>query len=274
MNFVSALYRIILDSLFPLNKADEELFSLAPENAGKVLPKSPSLPITKSYSIFAYKNPLVKRLVWNIKYKKNSLAIKIGGYALFEKIEEMSGNDLDIGDSSHSLIIVPIPMTTKRHRERGFNQCELLVDEIHRLDVGRSLTINKDILIRTRHASRQTLKNRSSRLESAKGIFAVNFPPDMTDIPPKKPNKPSDASPAFNSTTNKSVEDFRHFAIPYQNTCPTTDRNTDRKTERINHDSVIIIIDDVITTGSTMKEAIKTFERAGFKRVIGLSLAH
>jgi predicted amidophosphoribosyltransferase len=36
----------------------------------------------------------------------------------------------------------------------------------------------------------------------------------------------------------------------------------------------IILIDDVITTGTTMNEASKTLKDAGAKKVIGFSLAH
>lgn len=37
-------------------------------------------------------------------------------------------------------------------------------------------------------------------------------------------------------------------------------------------DSSIIIFDDVVTTGATLKEAIKVLKNAGFKKVIGLTL--
>ena len=40
------------------------------------------------------------------------------------------------------------------------------------------------------------------------------------------------------------------------------------------NNSIFIIIDDVITTGSTMKEAIQTMRNAGFKNTWGLSVAH
>jgi predicted amidophosphoribosyltransferase len=39
-------------------------------------------------------------------------------------------------------------------------------------------------------------------------------------------------------------------------------------------ESFVIIIDDVITTGSTMKEAVLTLRSAGFANVYGLSVAH
>ncbi len=52
----------------------------------------------------------------------------------------------------------------------------------------------------------------------------------------------------------------------------------DKILEKYSHNGItnttIIVIDDVITTGSTMNEAIKTLKEVGFKKVIGLSIAH
>lgn len=84
------------------------------------------------------------------------------------------------------------------------------------------------MLERVHHLSRQTLKNREDRLESARGIFAVN-----------------------KETMQKSF-------------------NTEFDIKKI----IMIVIDDVITTGSTMKEAMETLRNTGFENVFGLSLAH
>ena len=40
------------------------------------------------------------------------------------------------------------------------------------------------------------------------------------------------------------------------------------------HKANIIVLDDVVTTGATMREAIKTLRSAGARKVIGLSVAH
>ena len=37
--------------------------------------------------------------------------------------------------------------------------------------------------------------------------------------------------------------------------------------------STVLVFDDVYTTGSTMREAIKTLSKRGFKRVFGLTIA-
>ncbi len=140
-----------------------------------------------------------------------------------------------------NFVIIPIPITKRRKNERGYNQCELLVNEIERLDIDKKFIICKDLLGRVHHLSRQTLKNREDRLESAKGIFTVN------------------------EETRKRIMN--------------EDNQIGNELEIINSENnidntIIIVIDDVITTGSTMKEAMETLQNAGFKNVFGLSLAH
>lgn len=222
---IKNIYRIIIDSLFPISNDDRLLFSYTPEQAFKILPPAPPSPIPHTHSIFAYKNDLVTRLVWNIKYKKSEKAVKIGGYALYKNLpmcrfrsDELQRTEADIGKT----IVIPIPITTKRRKERGYNQCELLLDEMKLLDTENKLIIRKDLLERVQHLSRQTLKNREERLQSAKGIFAVN----------------------------------------------------ENSVKEIGLETPIVIVDDVITTGSTIKEAMETLREFGFKNVIGISLTH
>jgi ComF family protein len=220
MNFFGTMYQTVLDALFPLTNEEREILTTSPEMAYEKLPKAPaySEPLPGMTSIFAYKDERVAKLVWNIKYKKSETAVKIGGYALWQRLQSLQESERG------QIVIIPLPITDRRRKERGYNQTELLVDEISRLDAGaeKRLTISKDVLLRTRHAARQTLKGRKERLESSKGIFVVN-------------------------------EDV---------------------IERFGKNTRIIIIDDVITTGSTMKEALAAMRAAGFENVTGLSLAH
>lgn len=218
MSIIRAICNTVLDAIFPLSDPEQALFSLSPVQAWNELPPPPPLPIADAAAVFAYKDDRVSRLVWHIKYKKSTRAIAIGGHALYRALS--SGDPI----SSETIVILPMPITDRRRRERGFNQCELLADEIARLDTGERFRIEKSLLIRTHHLSRQTLKNREDRIESAKGIFAV---------------------------------DERVAAIY---------RRSDLRQ--------LIVIDDVITTGSTMLEAIETLKSAGFPDISGLALAH
>lgn len=239
MSIFRTIRDTIIEALFPLSRAEKELFSLSPERALNVLPAAPTVPIGNAISIFAYKDERVAKLVWNIKYKKSKQAVEIGGYALWWVLGEIGSlrhgfepRNREKPERSDLFTIIPMPITPRRRKERGFNQCELLVDEIARLDREGRFTIEKELLRRVHHASRQTLKDRKDRLESAKGIFAVD---------------------------EETAARYRDPTSPYRGEVGSRS---------------VIIIDDVITTGSTMKEAIETLKDAGFTRVTGLSLAH
>jgi len=266
MVILKNVYNSILDALFPRSSAEIESLSYSPEDAWEKLPKAPATPVANTYAIFAYKDERVSKLIWNIKYKKSAQAVKIGGYALYMQFVGFfetggdtpspratistesnslkknllsgyrSANALLEGVSPpvsknptlHNTLVLPIPITNKRRNERGYNQCELLVDEMKRLDTKNQFMVCKDLLERVHHLSRQTLKNRADRLESAKDIFAIN---------------------------ESELKKLLAKNIGIENT-------------------TVVVIDDVITTGSTIKEAMGVIKSAGFKNVFGLSLAH
>jgi len=207
-------YNAVLDALFPLSPAEEAVAKLTPEIALETLPRAPefgshTVPLPGVKAVFSYKDDRVSKLVWGIKYKKSAHFARIAGYALWRELSQ-----------TKDALLVPMPMTARRRRERGYNQCELLVDEVMKLDTDGRFSVAKDLLMRTQHKSQQKLNDRSDRLTEAKGIFTVN---ERTAI--------------------------------------------DKKLR-------VIVIDDVITTGSTMKEAIDTLSAAGFENVSGISLAH
>jgi len=252
MNIVSLIFKTILEALYPLTPEEYELFALSPQDAYTRLTPAPdfgglAVPLPGARALFAYKDPRVTKLIWNIKYKKSVPAVKIGGYALHKRMTvqpittQSSANQLAL--SPAYVLVIPIPITRKRRAERGYNQCELLLDEVERLvltpddphtsDYEQRLIFEKKLLIRTQHAGRHTLKGRSDRIESAHGIFAV----DTAILEHVRTH--------IHKTTNIPL-----FDIP------------------------ILVLDDVITTGSTMHEALETLTHAGFTDVRALCLAH
>ena len=146
--------------MFPPSPEELKLRSLSPERFAEVVPKALSAEFSFIKSLFSYKNPLVKELVWQIKYKKNKQAIKIAGYALFQNLNE-------------PVLLIPIPISKKRRKERGYNQCELLIDEILKLDTEKKFQKDYGLLIRSKHIEKQTHKDRAERLENTKNIFEV-----------------------------------------------------------------------------------------------------
>ena len=240
MNYFRIIYKTIIDALFPLSKEEHDLLSLSPEETLMHLPPAPPYDASvvimpNTSSILAYQDKRVSRLVWNIKYKKDAHSLAIAASVMYKKLklfEESAGKTSRM--SADKLILIPMPSAPRRRRERGYNQCELLVNAIKVLDAENLMVVETDLLFRTQYTSHQKMKGRMERLESSKNLFEVKE--NATNI-----------SNVASVTANKR--------IAYLN-------------------ELIIVIDDVITTGSTMKEALECLQTAGFKNVGGLSLAH
>lgn len=244
-----AIFDWILESLFPVPGAEREALSVRPEEALFRFPPAPSYAglaasLPECRSLFAYKDERVWRLIWALKYKKSGGSARIAGYALWHELISR-----EVAMSPPSIVVIPMPITGRRRRERGFNQCELMVSEMDRLErvwsagagTAPRFTAENKLLERVIHASRQTVKGRSERLSGAKGAFAAN---------------------------QKTV---RRLVIGGADRAP---RHRPGTAACISDRVKIIVIDDVITTGSTMREALDTLKANGFDNVSGLSLAH
>ncbi len=152
----------IIDFLFPPNQFVLELRKLSPADFLKKYRDA------AQFSIFSYKNPLVRELIWQIKYKKDKHAVEIAAYALYNELKFRY---------PHGATLIPISISKNRRKERGYNQCELLIDEIIKLDTeketGGKFVKNFNLLFRIKDIEKQTLKNRSERLVNVKNIFEV-----------------------------------------------------------------------------------------------------
>ncbi|MEK7213765.1 MAG: hypothetical protein AAB637_01455 [Patescibacteria group bacterium] len=200
--------QLLIDFLFPPSPEELKIRSLSTESLIKEFITAEKTEFPFINSIYSYKDPLVKELIRQIKYKKNKYAIKCASFALYHWLYKQNKKDC---------ILIPIPNSKKRRKERGYNQCELLIDEIIKLDLEKRFKKNYDLLIRPRDIETQTLKNRNERIENTKNIFEVS---------PIQVNKK------------------------------------------------IIIIDDVTTTGSTLKEAYDKLLSAGYSDIEALTFAH
>lgn len=112
-------------------------------------------------------------------------------------------------------LIVPVPLSREKLRQRGFNQAELLADE-----VGRALNIivNRHCLVKNFDTLPQARLKRADRESNLKGAFSVHKPEAIRD-------------------------------------------------------QVVLIIDDVFTTGSTLSAAATALRQAGARQVLGLTAA-
>jgi competence protein ComFC len=128
------------------------------------------------FPIYDYRNPAVKKSLWLLKYKgKKRLAI-IFAEILYEKIlEELS--ELSVMENFTEPILIPVPLSAKRYRERGYNQTELICKEIikiNNLRHGVDLKFENNILIKPKDTEHQArIKDRRVRIKNIIGSFAV-----------------------------------------------------------------------------------------------------
>jgi len=163
----------ILDFLFPKEALTKKLESMSPELFLRKAKKSNRKQSVTPLPLYEYRDTLVKRAIWEIKYKKNLKIAKLLGQVLAETlIEEFQDRSLFEGMST--LLLIPIPLSKKRLQERGYNQSELVCKEIESSAGNTFITYRPDILYKTRETpSQTTLKHRGERLKNIAGSFIV-----------------------------------------------------------------------------------------------------
>ncbi|MDD5032759.1 MAG: ComF family protein [Candidatus Pacebacteria bacterium] len=118
------------------------------------------------FSAASYQNDGIKNAIKNLKYRYAKNTAEALANIIIEKI--ISPEILEIEDDD---ILVPIPLSPKRTRERGFNQAELIAkilsDKIF-------IKMRGDILYKTKETESQVeIKNRDERLKNLAGAFVV-----------------------------------------------------------------------------------------------------
>ncbi len=187
------LFSAVLDFLFP-PRADEMLV-----RACEALP--PIRPISEYnvVSLLPFRMPVVRAAIHEAKYKDNQKAQRLLADSLASYLETIGG----------AYVLLPLPLSRERLRERGFNQCELIAQLA-------GATMDTSVLTRIRDTEHQARLSREERLANVRGAFRAEG-----------------ADPSL----------------------------------------LYIVLDDVLTTGSTMREAVKALETAGATRIRALALA-
>ena len=70
-------------------------------------------------------------------------------------------------------ILLPIPISSKRRRERGWNQCEIIAEELEKLDKGENFEFRKNILIKNKNTGDQVGRGRAARLKNLENSFTI-----------------------------------------------------------------------------------------------------
>lgn len=117
------------------------------------------------WAAISYESRLIKKAIRTLKYKK---ARKIA-----QPLAELISERINLTNyrSGTSIVIIPIPVSAKRLRERGFNQAQLIAKHLSDITGLPSFT---NVLYKNQHTLSQVeTKSREKRLKNLKNSFAV-----------------------------------------------------------------------------------------------------
>lgn len=113
-------------------------------------------------------------------------------------------------------MVIPVPLHPRRKKERGFNQAEILAEEI---SLAKGIPLASQVMVKEKENLPQAWLEGKARRENVKGVYKIK----------------------------------QEFPIKGK---------------------VILLVDDVFTTGSTIEECSSLLKKAGAKEVRALTMAH
>ena len=122
------------------------------------------------YFSISYQNTFVKKLIHYFKYEpfikelsESLTSLIIEHFCLLEKPPSFLTNKTNF-------ILIPIPLSVKRLKRRGFNQAEEIAKELTKF---LNIPLISDCLIKNQETRAQTELNDKERKENVKGVFLV-----------------------------------------------------------------------------------------------------
>ncbi len=132
-------------------------------------------------------------------------------------------------------VLVPIPLYKSKMRKRGYNQAEILANGL-----GKKLDLQVlNCLERIRDTKTQVGLKKEEREENIKGAFRLK--------------------PKFEYRISK---------------LETNSKSQNSKSQKVLDLGSVFLIDDVVTSGATLKEATKVLKKSGVGKVYCITLAH
>ncbi len=173
MYFLSHIGNLCIDFLFPKSRKALELEALSVGTIIKTLPPAECQKDKDIIALFDYSHPMVKEIVWELKYNGNARIADKLGEILYDHIRQEL-LDLALFEKWNRPILMPIPISDKRRFERGWNQSELLCEQVLTHDNEKTFRYLPRQLVKLRHTESQTkTSSRNERLENIKNSMKV-----------------------------------------------------------------------------------------------------
>lgn len=162
--------RVLLDLLLPKRDTHEASSAATLTDIGNVL--APGIFQTVSGPIEAllpYREPRIRALILETKFHESGHAITLLGTVLGEYLSSIA---IDTQFETTHIVLVPIPLSKRRHTERGYNQVERILNAALPF-LTPQFSLKPELLRRTRDTAPQTTLNRNQRLRNMENAFHV-----------------------------------------------------------------------------------------------------
>lgn len=123
------------------------------------------------FALYEYRNKYVKQILTDAKYRKKFSGLKIFDHVMHDAVMDIV-SEYDELTNHDKILLIPVPISNKRLKQRGYNQAEIIAKSITSLNPKFKTNTNiiKKIKDRTPQAS---IHNRKDRLNSPIGTFTI-----------------------------------------------------------------------------------------------------
>ena len=115
------------------------------------------LPFSCIQAFGYYHDPILRKVITNIKFK--------GAYVLTGAVEDFAKENRSVVENCDIDCIIPMPLSEKRMKDRGFNQSLILAEVIKKV-CKFSQPLKKDLLVRVLHGEPQSSLGNDYELRS------------------------------------------------------------------------------------------------------------
>lgn len=162
MNTIRSIYTAFCTLLFPLTDTARLASEASSENVGRLL--QPSTLSPEITGLLPYRHPVIRALIIEAKFHHNQRAYISLADILEDYLDSIALDQSAFSDAP--MILVPIPLSAGRLKERGYNQVEEILKQV-------SKTSDLHLLVRTEETRPQTSLSRKERLRNVVGAFSV-----------------------------------------------------------------------------------------------------
>ena len=128
---------------------------------------------TNIMACFDYREPIIKKAIWDLKYHHHfNIGQRFGEILYEEFIEEIS--NIQMYTQGEPIYVIPVPLYKQRQKERGYNQAKIIANGFCKSSEKEIFKLGDDIVIKQINTNQQAkLTNRNKRLSNIKGAFKV-----------------------------------------------------------------------------------------------------